>query len=324
MDVLSDLLHAVRLNGALFFDVRASDPMVATTPSMSLIGPIVMPEADHVIPFHIMLRGSCWSESIGTGEEPVRLSQGDIVIYPHGHAHVFATEPGKWIEPDIDSFRLGAGQSLPFLQDLSRSQAASMRFVCGYLGCDASPFNPLLDALPPQLLARRPPEGNHIEVDLIESAVEETGNQREGSETILARLSELLFVRVLRRHISLMSDTSTGWLAGLRDPNVAIALRLIHGDPAHDWTLEALARSSGMSRSALAERFAFLVGESPIRYLNRWRMQLAARRLRESGEPVANIAEDVGYHSESAFIRSFKKTVGQSPGAWRRHTVAEP
>jgi len=136
-----------------------------------------------------------------------------------------------------------------------------MRFVCGYLGCNATPFNPLLDALPSQVLAKRPPRGNHIEVDLNQAAVEETETRRAGVETILARLSELLFVRVLRRYIEQMPETSTGWLAGLRDPNISEALRLIHADPAHDWSVEELSRKCGMSRAAFAERFSAVVGE---------------------------------------------------------------
>lgn len=318
MDVLSDLLHAVRLIGAVFFDVRASHPMVAETPPMAWVCKNVMPGAEHVIPFHIILHGSCWAEPIDGPGEPVKLDEGDIIIYPHGHGHVFGSEPGRRLAPNLDNYRRQGDQPLPFLLDLSNSRAPALHFVCGYLGCDASPFNPLLDALPCQFVAARPPEGNHIEVDLIESAVQETQTSRAGGEIVLARLSELLFIRVLRRYIESMSDASTGWLAGLRDPNIARALRLIHARPGHAWTVDALAREAGVSRSILAERFAQTVGETPIRYLARWRVQLASRKLKESNISIAAVAEEMGYASESAFNRSFKNIVGVSPGAWRR------
>lgn len=323
MDVLSDLLKTVRLSGAVFFDVHASHPVVAETPSMSCVSGNVMPEAGHVIPFHIIMRGSCWAEPTDCPGEPVELSEGDIIIYPHGNGHVMATTPGQRLAPDLDRYRRQPDQALPFLLDLSESGETDIHFVCGYLGCDAAPFNPLLDALPSQFVARKPGEGNHIEVDLIKAAVQETKTTRAGSEIVLARLSELLFIRVLRRHIEIMSDASTGWLAGLRDPGVAKALKLIHGRPSHEWTLDELAREAAMSRSALAERFAEKVGEAPIRYLTRWRMQLAARKLRETSAPIISIAEEVGYRSESTFNRSFKNVVGVAPGAWRRQSKSE-
>lgn len=322
MDVLSDLLQTVRLSGAVFFDVHAAHPVIAETPPMGCVSGNVMPEAGHVIPFHILMRGSCWAEPTDCPGEPVELREGDIVIYPHGNGHVMGTEPGQRLAPDLDMYRRQPGQALPFLLNLSGSGKTDIHFVCGYLGCDAAPFNPLLDALPNQFVARQPDEGNHIEVDLIKAAVLETRATRAGSEIVLARLSELLFIRVLRRHIEMTPAASTGWLAGLRDPGVAKALKLIHGRPAYEWTLDELAREAAMSRSALAERFAEKVGETPIRYLTRWRMQLAARKLRETSAPILSIAEEVGYRSESTFNRSFKNIVGVAPGAWRRRSKA--
>jgi transcriptional regulator GlxA family with amidase domain len=167
-------------------------------------------------------------------------------------------------------------------------------------------------------MAKRPPGGNHIEVDLIDSAVSESETDRAGRDTILARLSELLFVRVLRRYIEDLPESSAGWLAGLRDPPISKVLALMHGDPARDWTLEALAREGGMSRAVLAERFARCVGETPMRYLAKWRMQLATGLLSTPGMPVEAVAEKVGYKSEAAFNRAFKNIVGMPPGVWRR------
>ena len=318
MDVLSDVLQAVRLKGAVFFDVRACEPIVAETPPMSRIGHLVMPEAEHVIPFHIMLRGSCWVESTEGCAEPARFCEGDIVIYPHGNAHVFATTPGDRLPANIDNYRTD-GLPRPVRMDLHVGGPWTTRFVCGYLACNATPFNPLLEALPTQVLARRPPEGNHIEVDLIQAAVEESEAQRAGRETVLARLSELLFVRVIRRYIEQMPEHSRGWLAGLRDAQVGRALQNMHARPAHDWSLDELARECAMSRAVFAQRFAQCVGETPMRYLARWRMQLAARQLEQPGVSVECVASDVGYRSEAAFSRAFKAIVGMPPGAWRRN-----
>lgn len=318
MDVLSDVLQAVRLNGAIFFDVRAGEPMIATTPPMSLVGSSVMPGCEHVIPFHIMLRGSCWVEPLGGPGDPELLEEGDIVIYPHGHSHIFGTEPGQRAEADLTNYVRRDGLSGPFLLKINEESRATNRFVCGYLGCDATPFNPLLEALPCQLLSKRPPGANHLEVDLIYDAIEESEGGGPGSNTILARLSELLFIRVMRRYIEQLPENSGGWLAGLRDRQVSCALQAVHARPAHDWTLEELARHCGMSRAAFSGRFAEIVGDTPMHYLAKWRMQLAARMLEQPGVTMEDVAEAVGYKSDAAFNRAFKNIVGLPPGTWRR------
>lgn len=318
MDVLSDVLQAIRLSGAVFFSVRACDPFVAETPPMSQVGRSVMPGSEHVIPFHIMLRGSCWIEAPDGSHPPVEFEEGDVVIYPHGHGHVFVTQLGQRSAPDLEAYRRPSAHPLPFVLALNDTGPWTTWFVCGYLGCDAEPFNPLLDALPVQVLARRPPKGNHIEVDLIHAAVQESETERDGGETILARLSELLFVRVLRRYIEQMPEQAVGWLSGLRDPNVSRALLHMHAQPSRHWTLIELARECGLSRSGLADRFAACVGEPPMQYLQHWRMQRAATLLKQTRRPLISIAEEVGYQSESAFIRAFKSNVGVPPGAWRR------
>ena len=319
MDVLSEILQTVRLTGAVFFSVRARDPFIAETPPMSSIGKAVMPGSDHVIPFHIMLRGACRIESLDGSLPPVRFEEGDVVFYPHGHGHVFGTEPGGRAAPDLGLYQRPEAHPLPFVLTLNDGGPWTTHFVCGYFGCAAAPFNPILETLPVQVLSKRPPDGNHIEVDLIQAALRESESDRDGGEAILARLSELLFVRVLRRHIEDRPDEQPeGLFAGLRDPNVSRALVCIHGQPAHDWTLEELARESGLSRSAFCDRFSARVGRSPKNYLQQWRMQVASRHLKESSRPVDSIAADVGYQSEAAFIRAFKSCVGLSPGAWRR------
>jgi AraC-like DNA-binding protein len=322
MDVLSEVLQTVRLSGAVFYSVRACDPFVAETPPMESIGHSVMPGSEHVIPFHIMLRGSCWIESLDDSLPAIKLEEGDVVIYPHGHGHVFVTTPGERCPPDLDLYRRPEYHPLPFVLALNDSGPWTTHFVCGYFGCDAAPFNPVLEALPVQVLSQRPSHGNHIEVDLINAAVRESEISRDGGEAILARLSELLFVRVLRRFIEQMPEQSVGLFAGLRDLNISRALLCIHGHPERDWSLADLSKEAGLSRSAFSDRFAACVGRTPMHYLQQWRMQIAASLLRQSRRSLDSIATEVGYQSEAAFIRAFKTCVGTPPGAWRR--MAQP
>lgn len=318
IDVVSDVLQSVRLTGAVFFDVRAAEPVIAETPNMKLIGHQVMPDAQHVIPFHIMLRGSCWVEDIDGGGDPAELRAGDVIIYPRGHGHIFVTTLGDRLTPDLDAYRRPEAGQLPIMMNLYDAGPPQLHFVCGYFACADAPFNPLLDALPNRVLSRRPEGGNHIEVDLIYSALRETGAERIGSDAILSKLSELLFVRVLRRYIETLPDRSIGWLAGVRHNGIRRALELMHGDPARNWTLADLAKSAAMSRTALSEAFTSVVGYPPMRYLALWRMQQASALLAATNLSVEAIAHEVGYQSEAAFTRAFKASVGDPPGAWRR------
>lgn len=321
MDILSDVLRTVRLQSAVFFNVRAGDTILAMTPHMDEVGHLVMPGADQVIPFHIMLYGDCLVESMGTGEPPVKFEKGDFLFYPKGDPHIFVSELGQRDDPAIENYCRSRYEHIPVDCFMVNEGKPRMHIVCGYLACDARPFNPLLEALPAQVLAKAPPEGNPVEMELIAEAVRETSSEEAGSETVLARLSELLFVRVLRRYIDQLPGDERNWLSSLKDPIVHRALQLMHHRPSEEWTLENLAQESGTSRAVLAERFAVRVGETPIRYLSRWRMQLAARMLQDSNASVATVAESVGYQSEAAFQRAFKKIVGIPPGEWRRNAA---
>jgi AraC-like DNA-binding protein len=325
MEILSDVLRAVRLTGALFFDVELATPWAAGSPSTAEIARKVMPEAEHVIGFHAMLSGACWAE-LGDGASPaLRMEAGDVVVIPSGVRHTMASAPGLEAEPDLALYRRPADRPLPIiLRSGGAGEAEKARFVCGYLGCDARPFNPLLDALPGIIHARGQAGGAAWVGRLIQVATDETQARRAGGEIVLARLSELLFVEVLRGYLDSLPEESRGWLAGLRDRHVGAALRLIHARPTDPWTLEGLAREVGLSRSAFAERFAQYVGMAPMHYLGRWRMQLAARLLERPGTNVAAVAEEVGYESEAAFNRAFKKLMGAPPGAWRRHRMPPP
>jgi AraC-like DNA-binding protein len=319
MDVLSDVLRAVRLTGAVFFDMEAHSPWVGTTPASAVIAGIVMPDAEHVICFHALTAGSCWVALADSSSPPMLLNVGDIVVVPKGDAHFLSSSPGMRGEIDLALYREAAGgpRPRPHVVNQTAGGAEACHFVCGYLGCDLRPFNPLLDALPRLFYARASAASQGWLVSLMRAVVAETEDERAGRETILARAAELLFIEILRKHIGELPEDSRGWLSGLRDRHVGAALRLIHGRPAQDWTLEALARDVGLSRSAFAERFNTYVGAPPIEYLGRWRMQLAARLL-DQGTSIADAAVQVGYESEATFNRAFKRFVGTPPGAWRR------
>jgi AraC-like DNA-binding protein len=195
----------------------------------------------------------------------------------------------------------------------------SARLVCGFLACDARPFNPLLDNLPAVMKAKasRNNPGRWLD-QLIRVAVMESTDRRAGSEGVLAKLSELMFIEVVRQYLETMPSERAGWLAGLRDPFVGKTLSLMHGQPAHDWTIEELGRKVGLSRSVLAERFSDLLGMPPMQYLSRWRIQIAGRILRDTNANITSIAEEIGYGSEAAFSRAFKNLVGVAPSVWRR------
>lgn len=317
MDVLSDVLRAVRLTGAVYFDFRARAPWVAETPETSRICAHVMPECEHLLAFHILLDGRCWAELAGERHSAVLMEAGDAVIFPRGDHHVMASEPGQRAAPDLSVYYRPMDRPLPFVWNLG-GNGEPCRLACGYLGCDARPFNPVLDALPPLLHVRAKQGERNLNHDLIQAALQEYERPRAGGETILSKLSELMFLEALRQHLDALPKESIGWLSGLRDRHVGMALRLMHSRPAEPWTLDALAREVGLSRSAFAERFAELMGVPPMQYLGNWRLQLAARLLERQGTSIAQAAAEVGYESEAAFNRAFKRQVGVPPGSWRR------
>ena len=314
------MLRAVRLTGAVYFDFELSSPWVAEAPPSCDIAALVMPGAQRVIEYHLVARGACWAQMVGG--EPIRLNEGDLIVFPQGHAHVLSSAPAMRATPDMSMFARPT-TALPIVYELGGGGAERARIVCCFLGCDERPFNPLLTALPPVIhlsaMAQQATAG--WLATLLTMALRESGSARAGSENVLSRVSELMFVEVIRRYIESLPSAQTGWLAGLRDPVVGQALAAIHGDAAAAWTVERLARLVGVSRSVFAERFAEMVGEPPMQYLALWRMQLAARLLVEGGA-IASVAAAVGYESEAAFSRAFKKLVGQAPATWRRASAA--
>jgi AraC-like DNA-binding protein len=322
VDVMSDVLLAVRLTGAVFFDVAARSPFVTESPSSAVIGPRVMADADHVIGFHVVTRGSCWAEAVDRSDPPVRLRAGEMVIYPAGDANTMTSAPGLRGHPDPALYDRPVDSALPFTITMhADADAEECHFVCGFLGCDIRPFNPLLEALPVVVRAPVSPASWQWMAGLLDAAVQATGHGGAGREAMLAKLAELMFVEALRAHLESLPPDARGWVAGLRDPQVGRALQVIHGHPCEVWNLDALARAVSMSRSSFAERFAAYVGMPPMQYLTRWRLQLASRLL-EDGHTVTRAAAAVGYQSESAFTRAFKRHVGQAPGAWRRERAS--
>jgi AraC-like DNA-binding protein len=313
MDPLSDVLRAVRLTGAFFFDVRATDPWVAETPRGQSVVAAMFPGSEHLISYHLILDGSCWIRL--DGEPDMQLVAGDIVVMPHGDTHVLSSTPGLRRSPEMKMYRMPKDGRLPISIAVGGASNVGTHFVCGFIGCDARPFNPLLAALPRIFRL-----GDHLGGALgayFQFALAESEGSRLGAAGVLNRISELMFVDGVRRYLESLPSDRTGWLAGLRDPFVGRALTTLHRDPGRAWTLESLAKHVALSRSALAERFAQFVGQPPMQYLMNWRMQIAANRLRSTSDGVAAVAGRVGYESEAAFSRAFKKVVGASPSDWR-------
>lgn len=318
MDVLSDVLRAVRLTGAVYFDINARAPWVAASPPTAIICANVMPDFERVISFHIMLDGHCWAQLSDESEPAIKLESGDAVIFVRGEPHVMASEPGKHGMPDMGLYVRPTDRPLPFVFNEFGGAGEKARFVCGYLGCDSAPFNPILEALPHIMHVKSSSAAGRLIHELMRTALQETQSPRAGGETILSKLSEIMFLQAVRDHIETLSTSSKGWLSGLRDRHVGAALALMHGRPADPWTLDTIAKEVGLSRSAFAERFADCMGVPAMQYLGNWRLQLAARALERQGTSVAQAAAEVGYESEAAFNRAFKRLVGVPPGAWRR------
>ena len=321
-DLLSDLLRTVRLSGAVFFDVGASAPWVAAAPPSQSIAAKVMPGAQHVIEYHVLAEGSCWARLHESDDEPVQLTAGSAVMFPHGDPHILASDPRLSAPADPSVFESRTSDSRPFNLRYGSEPCDQARIICGFLGCDVVPFNPLLSSLPRMLHVAGDDATKGLLGPLVRAAVDESSNPRAGSGGVLSKLSELIFIEVIRRYAEQLPEGGAGWLTGLRDPGIGRALRALHAAPGQLWTVGDIAREAGMSRTVLAERFTECLGTSPMNYLLGWRMQLAATRLSTSARTLAEIAAEVGYASEAAFSRAFKRSTGFSPGAWRTRAGA--
>jgi AraC-like DNA-binding protein len=316
MDPLSDLLRVVRLDGAFFYAVEAAEPWSVESAAAKELSPRILPAAEHLISYHILTQGRCYARLIG--EEPVELLPGDVIVFPHGDPNLMSSGRGL-PGPGVNT---SSPARYPQTVVLGDGGPPAASFVCGFLGCDRRPFNPLLAALP-RLLHMRGMSNAWLD-GFARRLTEESRLGRPGADGVLTRLAELMFIELLRRFLEELPAGQTGWLAGLRDEVVGRVLALLHGRPGHSWTLEELAREAVSSRSNLAKRFAELVGQPPIQYLTQWRMQVAANLLAQSGAKIAAIASEVGYDSEAAFSRAFKKATGMAPGAWREARRSRP
>lgn len=319
MDALSETLRVVHLTGAIFINGRFTAPWCYQSPHADSVAPVLEPSAGRVVIFHMITEGECYVER---GDGPaVRLMAGDVVLFPQGDAHRMCSQPG--VAP--------ASGGRPLCDVLARRPrqlsygggGQTTRLVCGYLACDARLASMLLTGLPPvvRVNVRGSNAGSWLEASL-RYALVEARSPRLGGAGVLAKLAELLFIEVLRLYMNEQGEGRTGWLVGVGDRIVGGALNAMHESPARAWTLDELARTAGSSRSVLAERFQHLVGSSPIKYLTQWRMLLASSLLRDSDAPLARIAGDVGYQTDTAFSRAFRREFGSPPAAWRKKQLA--
>lgn len=321
MDALSDVLKSIRLEGAVYMNAEFTAPWCVSADFGSAKARAQLAGADQMMFFHYLVDGTCKVRTDGN-PQPLTLQGGDLLLFLKPDRHLMGSNlelpPADSSGPDAAD---ALGASLCEIRHGGGGEAT--RFVCGYLACSRSASRPLLDALPRML---RIPVGDSQAGawirELLQAGVSESVASRPGANSMLAKLSELLFVEAMRRYAQSLPPEDKGWLAGVRDTHVGRALALLHGDPARAWTVDELAREVALSRSALAERFVALVGDSPMQYLTRWRLALAAQTLRANGTTVARVAERSGYESEAAFCRAFKREFGVSPTAWRKAASA--
>jgi len=315
MDAFSEVLNGVRLKGAMFFSAAFSEPWRLSTPHCREMP--LAPGAPHMVIYHFVVDGSARAGL--NGGPAVELSPRDIVVFPHGDPHHLSGGSGG------NQIESGAVFRKIATRDLSPMHAggggATTRFVCGYLTCDPLLCGPILESLPAMLKVniRTDRSGHWLEHSILH-LVEEAASDSAGSDAMLAKLSEALFVDTLRRYVTGLPDQATGWLAGARDPVVGRSLALLHSRPSHSWTLAELAVDVGVSRSALVERFTRYLSAPPMAYLTGWRLRLAAQALTSTPKGVADIAADVGYESEAAFNRAFRRAFGTPPARYRRQS----
>ena len=314
MDAFSEILSGVVLKGALFFNAEFSAPWGFNAPATQDLAPLLAPDAPHLLVYHFLVEGS-GIVHLGN-DEPIELEPGDVVVIPHGDAHVMCSAQG--VERKLSEAMIAKLKT----RDLSVMQTGGggtvARFVCGYMVCDPLLCRPILQSLPPafKVNLRTDRSGQWLEHTLLH-LVEEAASDHAGSAAVLAKLSEALFVDTLRRYLARLPEQEVGWLAAARDPIIGKSLMLLHSRTPHPWTIAELAHEVGLSRSSLVQRFTRYLSEPPMAYLIRWRLQLAARALASTSRGVAEIAEDVGYESEAAFNRAFKREFGSPPARYR-------
>lgn len=321
VDVLSDVLRVVRLEGAVFFNGEFSAPWCISEPRSTAIVPYLSPDAGHLILYHFLTEGRAYAKlSDGRREE---LVAGDIVVFPHGDAHFLGNGSPERPVDAVQMFSKNLTDGLKLAQFGGGGEIT--RFVCGFMVCQPRLSEVFLAGLPEILKVHvaNEPAGHWLE-NSIRFSVGEVSGSNAGSGLVLAKLSEVLFVETLRRYINELPPDQIGWLAGARDPIIGQALALLHKEPAYPWTISNLARKVGLSRTRLAERFRHFLGESPMAYLAKWRLKLGAQMLQSTEDSVAEVAAAVGYGSEAAFNRAFKREFDCPPAQFRRKHKVPP
>ena len=315
MDALSEILQSVQLEGAVFYNAEFTAPWGFRSPPACDVATFLRKGPRHIIIFHLLTEGRALGQ-VEHSAHRIDLVAGDIVVFPHGDAHILSNGSPARIIDNALHLKEVFSQGMALARDGGGGE--SSRFVCGYMECDPELCKSFLGGLPPvfKVNIRSDVGGQWLE-NSIKFSAGEAGSNRAGSHAVLTRLSEALFVETMRRYMSDLHPQQKGWLAGARDPEVGAALAHMHRDPDHPWTIANLAQQVGVSRSVLAERFRHFLGEPPMKYLSRWRLQLAARMLISTSYSVARISGDVGYESEPAFNRAFKREYGAPPARFR-------
>lgn len=321
MDALSEILHSVKLDGVVFYNVRLTSPWGVRSPSSLELSTFLKESSKHVIMYHFLSQGRarCDVEHSNFGAD---LLPGDVVVFPHGDAHILSNGSPSCIMDNSKQLKQVFAQGMKLAHYGGGGEATLL--VCGYMQCDREFSKMFLGGLPPifKVNIRSDHSGQWLENSIKFSAKEACTN-RAGSDAVLTRLSEALFVETMRRYMAELPAEQTGWLAGARDPWVGAALAHIHRTPHQRWTIASLAQEVGMSRSVLAERFRHFLGEPPMTYLSRWRLQLGARKLTSTSHSVARISDEVGYESEAAFNRAFKREFGLPPARFRKRAKSQ-
>jgi AraC-like DNA-binding protein len=319
VDALSEVLRLIRLRGALFLHGSFHAPWCVQVPPGADAARVLCPGARQLAILHMVLEGHCWVRL--AGEDPFRMHAGDVVALPAGDAHVIGCELDRQPVDPRHALRL----KLPELAPLRYGgEGEATALVCGWFAYEGDAANPLLAALPRVLrvsLGSRP-AGPWIEQSL-RYALAEAAASQPGAPALTAKVAESMFLETLRAYLDHLPPQHSGWLAGLRDPQVGHCLALMHEQPARNWTLDTLAQEVHSSRSVLSERFTGLLGTPPMKYLKHWRLTLAARLLCSERGKLVEVAEAVGYESEASFSRAFKGAYGVSPGAWRTTAAGE-
>jgi AraC-like DNA-binding protein len=314
-DPLSEALRSVRLTGAIFLDAELGAPWGFAAPPTSTTAHLLAPTAEHLVLFHLLVEGRATVRV--PGYESVRLEAGDIVVLARGDAHELWN--GAVSELADASLLLPRILGGAIASERGGGGGPITKFICGYIGCERHAKRLFLAGLPPVLKVniRREASGEWLESSIRYLASEQSST-RAGRAALLAKLAEALFIETLRQYMAELPPERGGWLAAARDPAVGRALAAIHREPARAWTVAALAKQAGVSRSVFAARFSALLGEAPLAYVARWRLQLAARLLETTDDSVLQVALKVGYESESAFNRAFKREFELPPARYRR------